>query len=810
MTPVDRRPVKPDSATPTPSHKRFSGRGLMLTAIAYYLTGKLGLALAIPPGYATAIWPPAGIALAAVLIGGRKAAIGVFLGSFLVNWLDHVEGGTLSALVHSALVASSAAIVIGAGATLQAVVSAGLANLWRAYPATPPTSSSIARLYIAGGLVGCLINSSIAVGYLTAIGGVAPSNALHSWLIWWAGDAAGVVTITPIVLSFASAPVGQKWRRALSPAAASLIVFALTATLVLTDLRAIDRTQRNEFASLSRELAGRVTATVDLGQHAVEGLAGAFSTDRRPDLVEFRALADRLAAFGLGIQALEWIPRISEADRLSTEQDLSRQWGRPFEISERVDGVTLRAGPRSQYFPVAFATPIDGNGAALGYDLASDAARRAALDKARATGAPVATSGVKLVQNSATGILLIVPVYENAKPTSGAGFDIKGFALGVFSVPDVFGIALGSEFSAELRYWLVDETDIKTRAPLVSNGVDAMPPKSFAGGGLFGARPLLEFTERIKVADRVWALHLAPSKAYLDRRSDSSPYLLLCGGLLMIALANGFVLVVSEQQHELADSRELDLRNQKFALDQHAIVSITDTRGCITYANDLFCAVSGFPRELLLGASHSIVNSGEHPSEYYEDLWSTLRSGKVWRGEICNRSAAGELYWLASTLVPLKDRDGSLKEFIAICTNVTARKRLEQDLEQSHAFLHSITELMGEGVYTIDNQGCCTFLNAEGERLLGWTFAEIRGRSVHDLVHYQNLEGDHLSQDDCSIMHGLRKGRRYQSEDQYFTDRHGRLFPVSIVGERIVGHDGSVGGVIVFQDITARRRFRTC
>jgi PAS domain S-box-containing protein len=784
------------------------GRTVLLTAAAYYLTGRIGLALAIPPGYATVIWPPAGIALAAVLLAGPRASVGVFLGSFLVNLPGHVEGETIREFVHTALVASGLAAGIAAGAVAQAALGARLASRVGAYPVTAAGSGSIARLYAAGGLIGCLVSCSVGVGLLTATGQIPPALAPHSWLVWWSGDVVGVIAITPVMLTFALAPAGQKWRRAAQPAAASFIAFLLTAVLVFADLRAIDRSQRADFAALSREAGTQVAATVDLGRHAVEGLAGAFGTDRRPNLGEFRALADRLAAFGLGIQALEWIPRVAAEDRLAAESELSGQWERPFAIFERgADGSPHPAELRPEYFPVAYATPLKGNEGAVGFDLASNPARQAALKKAEATGEAVATAGVKLVQTSTMGILLFVPVYENATPGSvgqGRG-TVKGFALGVFSVPDLVGVTMRSELSQNLKYQLVDETDAKT-ALLTASGPDPRAPAGAGASGPFAQMSPLDVVERIKVADRTWALHLAPSQAYLDRRADNSPYYVLLGGLVIMALASGYFLTVSEQQYQLVDSREQDLRNQKFALDQHAIVSITDTNGVITYANDRFSAVSGYPREFLIGANHNIVNSGEHPPEFYREIWSRLKTGQVWRGEICDRNAAGDLYWLAATLVPLKDRDGKLKEFIAICTDVTARKRLEQDLEQSRAFLQSVTDSMGEGVYTLDAHGRCTFLNAEGERLLGWNFEELKGRSLHDLVHYQNLEGEPIPDVACAIINGLKANGAYHSEDQYFTHRNGKLFPVSIVAKRIVRNGEGLGAVIVFQDITERRR----
>jgi PAS domain S-box-containing protein len=123
------------------------------------------------------------------------------------------------------------------------------------------------------------------------------------------------------------------------------------------------------------------------------------------------------------------------------------------------------------------------------------------------------------------------------------------------------------------------------------------------------------------------------------------------------------------------------LDDQKFALDQHAIVSITDSQGCITYANDRFCDISGYEREELLGQNHRIIKSGEHPTSYFESMWQTITQGKVWHGEVCNRRKSGEHYWVNATIVPLVGEDGLPDHYIAIRTDITDRKNIELSLQ---------------------------------------------------------------------------------------------------------------------------------
>jgi PAS domain S-box-containing protein len=237
-------------------------------------------------------------------------------------------------------------------------------------------------------------------------------------------------------------------------------------------------------------------------------------------------------------------------------------------------------------------------------------------------------------------------------------------------------------------------------------------------------------------------------------------------------------------------------------LDRHTVVSMADRAGNITEVNDAFCRISGYTREELVGQNHRIVESTVQPADFWVQMWRCVSSGQPWRGQICNRAKDGTLYWVDSIIAPFIGDDGLIEKYISIRIDITEAKLAQRSLALERQRLKVILDSLGEGVYTLDPDGNCNYLNAEGEKLLGWTLEELRGRQIHDIVHHHKPDGDALSSTECPIFLAMQHERMFRSDNEMFFRRDGSGFPVAITGSPLVFEGKKLGSVAVFSDIT--------
>lgn len=168
-----------------------------------------------------------------------------------------------------------------------------------------------------------------------------------------------------------------------------------------------------------------------------------------------------------------------------------------------------------------------------------------------------------------------------------------------------------------------------------------------------------------------------------------------------------------------------EVADYKYALDQSAIVAITNQKGIITYANENFCRISKYTAAEILGQDHRLINSGHHPREYIKTLWTTIARGKIWRGEFCNRAKDGSLYWVDTTIIPFTDEKNKPYQYLAIRIDITEKKNAEEALKQSEMRLNEAQALAHIGNWEIDFTKDMHVWSEELYRIFGFSNNEV-------------------------------------------------------------------------------------
>ncbi|MEO8885148.1 MAG: PAS domain S-box protein [Mucilaginibacter sp.] len=244
---------------------------------------------------------------------------------------------------------------------------------------------------------------------------------------------------------------------------------------------------------------------------------------------------------------------------------------------------------------------------------------------------------------------------------------------------------------------------------------------------------------------------------------------------------------ISDQQksEELLQQTINELSAYKYALDEAAIVAITDQKGIIKHVNDNFCRISKFSKDELIGQDHRIINSSYHTKEYIKNLWASIANGKIWRGELRNKTKDGNYYWVDTTIVPFLDDKGKPYQYVAIRSDITERKLTEEKMV-------TLLENVNDGFIALDENMCYTYANKRVGDMVGIEPTTLIGKNIWEV--FPDAVGSLTWQAIQSAM----TEKRYVCNEDYYEPlglwQENRVYP-------------SAGGICMFiRDITQKKQ----
>ena len=416
-------------------------------ALAYAFTGWLALQVAVPPGYAAPLFPPAGIALSALLIFGARLWPGVFAGSLAVQVLALWQTGTYGF--------SWITLLAPLGATLQALGGVLLARRLVGFPNALDTPASIVRFLLVVAPASALINASLSVPLLVWSGIVSPGDAFFNWGNWWLGDTLGIMLAAPMVLAFFGEP-RESWRPRRTAVGLPLAAAMALTALSFHQIRASDELRiHTQFARDAEHIADQLQRRLDAQLDMIHALERFVALHPALTRERFREFVTPLLARYPGTLNFTWNPYVPGAERERFEAQRGAEDHPGFRILDRADDPrqpTLPARVRDEYLPILFVEPLEGNRTVIGLNPLSIAAASGAIHATLRHGRPVASPGMRLTQE--TGQQRGVVVYQGLAADGQTA--VRGMVSGAFRMDDVVRATLSDLDALAMELCLVD------------------------------------------------------------------------------------------------------------------------------------------------------------------------------------------------------------------------------------------------------------------------------------------------------------------------------------------------------------------
>jgi PAS domain S-box-containing protein len=530
-----------------------------------------------------------------------------------------------------------------------------------------------------------------------------------------------------------------------------LIALLLSSLIFLALRRFEDQSALDAFRSAAQERFHALENNVDQTLDNIIALGALYDSSHQVERDEFARFSSRLMDHDWTIQALEWIPRVPDHLRSTFELAARREGLSSFQITDHPQRSIVRAGERSEYFPVLFVEPLPGNERSLGFDLASDPVRREALDRSADSAQLAATGRVVLVQRSgvATGFLVFRPYYRGGVDPlrKQARRDaLAGFVLGVFRMKDVVeSKTLNVSAVSGLGLAVFDRDAPRGQRLLYPTGA------AFDSIADLPKGPLENVT--ISVAGRTWEVAAYPlSRAFAPARSRS--WSILVAELMSIALLATYLHLtlnrkqaieqtVAERTEALHSAVE-NLERAKSAAEK----SETRFRRLLEVSPDAILVGRNFVIALANPAALKLfgVNNAEDlvgrrfpelvPPEgraAAEAASLRLDSSEVQIPPLETQILRGETV-VDVEIAAASYLDDQGPNVYSIIRDITERKRAGDALQVSETRLRGITDSAQDAIIMMDPRGLISFWNPAAEMMLGYRNEEALGMNLHQLL----------------------------------------------------------------------------
>jgi diguanylate cyclase (GGDEF)-like protein/PAS domain S-box-containing protein len=777
-------------------------RNLTLVIILF-MGGWLGMRMAVPPGHASPLWPPAGIALTALLIWGRQLWPGVLVGAIANQLLASSEYTE-----HITPVMLCSSFLIACASTLQALVATVLISKWL-QPGLPKldTPTSILIFFVVSGPLSCLIASTIGISTLLLFDLMPLASAVLSWRNWWIGDSLGVLIITPLSFCLFGKP-SELWRPRRLTVALPLFGTLLALVAIFTTVFRVEQSRvqmvfDNEANSLGMHFVDYADKIIDTAFVLQDFYKASTEVQRN----EFAIFSQSLLARHPEIQALAWLPRVPY-DALSVfEKTVQAEGYLNFSVTERDEkGNLVPVQKREEYFPILFVEPMPGNEKIFGYDSNSNPVSHQSKQLARESHQPSASQRLKLIQRSdlEPAVLISIPILKEHTETNQNGF--FGFVSEVVLPSRMAEIAF---IASEINHLGIDLIDLNS--PSNQGVLYSKPAKSQLGENY----RLKSWQYDFKFVDRTWRIRITPDSNFIIEHGSTLPWVTLIGGLFFTSLLSLLLLTISgrtAQIEALVDHRAQELAKTNTELEASEKMArasesklrtlIESQPECIkTLARDgTLLEMNRAGLEIIEANSLEQVKGHKisyvvlpHYRKAFEKLTELVFSGESGTLEFEIIGLKGTHRWLDTHAVPLRNNEGDIIALLGLTRDITKRKQAEERLKLAARVFSEAHE----GILITDPQGIFIDVNPTFCEITGYSSEEIIGKNTSLLK-----SGRHSSEFYRDLWNTLIQDKHWQGE-VWNRKKNGELYAELLTISALLDNQGVVINYIgLFSDIT--------
>lgn len=587
-----------------------------LTAIGYYLLGQLGLLLAIPPGFASIVWPAAGLALIASLRWGVAALFGIIVGSLSINVPITLDSLAQPSLGWSTL---SAPLFIAFGSALQAYIAAQLCRASLSLPIKLNHDKDIAIFMLLAGPAACLLAATFGTFILLFNSLINTDNIVLTWLTWWVGDSIGVVIFGPIFLMLLSSNNDIPKRRRYIISTCMSLMFIVVTFLFITLRTSHDAQVRLQQRQVANTVVQEIDKQLNIYIEDLFGIRQFFRGSQRVDADEFTEFTGPALDRHKGLHALGFAPRITVENRQEWLNTIASTYSN-FNIHTGPSTSTAVLRDNDEQYPVYYIEPYSRNQPAHGFDLASNVARYQTIKTAVRQQSYAISEPIRLVQEKAQsmGVLIFLPISQEPYPLGlsylSAREYIMGIASSVIRVDDLISNAILNLPVLPQQLWIEDISTADTPSAKALFGKKRLESQTTLGKPIY---------QDMRQGNRIWRIHFYPDQT-LSTPTWNLYTIMLFAFVVVVAVSMVLISITGKHAliNDIVKQRTSELIEAKEKAER---ANIAKSNFLANISHDIRT-----PLNAIIGFTHRILNSEKALSERAKSGLETVeKNGKL-------------------------------------------------------------------------------------------------------------------------------------------------------------------------------------